>query len=94
MVDQQKIACLHVAETLTERVHPEVIRQDWVTGGHVPCDAFAKPKASKDSQCASEFYFAVSALFFEVVEGFGMECDGRLVDECHICTLVTNSHSI
>ena len=94
VVNQQKIACLHVAEALSERVHPEVIRQDWVTGGHVPGDAFAKSKASKDPQCASEFCFAVSALFFEVVEGLGMECDDRLVSDGHIRTIVTNSHSI
>ena len=94
VVDQQKIACLHVAEALSERVHPEVIRQNWVTGGHVPGDAFAESKASKDPQCASEFCFSVSALFFEVVEGFGMECDDRLVGDGHICTIVTNSHSI
>lgn len=94
MVDQQKIARLHVAEALAERVDPEVIGQDGVTGGHMPGDAFAKAKASEDSQRAGKFCFAVSALFFEVVEGLGMECDDRLVGDGHIRTIVTNSHSI
>ena len=55
MVDQQKIACLHVAEALAERVHPEVIRQDWVTGVICPATPSPNPRRPKTLNVPASF---------------------------------------
>ena len=50
VIDQDQIACLHVAETFTERVDPKVIGEFWVACSDVACHTFAISKATKHAK--------------------------------------------
>jgi hypothetical protein len=69
MIDQQQVTHTHVAKAQTEWIDPKVISEFGVAHGDVASDSFAKAHSSKDAQRSSKARFAVSPLFFDVVEG-------------------------
>ena len=50
VIDQNQVACLHVAETFAEWVDPKVIGKFWVACGDVTGNALAVAKATKHAK--------------------------------------------